>query len=58
MVVVHTSDPSTLEAEAGGFLSLGPVLVYRVSSRVTARATQRNLVFESSLYPQKINITV
>jgi hypothetical protein len=35
-VVVHTFNPSTWEAEAGGFLSL----VYRVSSR-TARATQK-----------------
>jgi hypothetical protein len=35
--VVHTFDPSTWEAEAGGFLSL------RVSSRI-ARAIQRNPV--------------
>ena len=43
-VVTHTHafNPSIWEAEAGRFLSLGP-LVYRVSSR-TARATQRNTV--------------
>jgi hypothetical protein len=39
-VVVHAFNPSTWEAEAGGFLSLRPT-VYRVSSR-TARTTQRN----------------
>jgi hypothetical protein len=40
-VVVHSFNPGTWEAEAGGFLSSR--LVYRVSSR-TARATQRNPV--------------
>jgi hypothetical protein len=43
-VVVHVFNPSTWEAEAGGFLSSRPAcLVYRVSSR-TARATQKNPV--------------
>jgi hypothetical protein len=42
-VVAHAFNPSTWEAEAGGFLSLRPALVYKVSSR-TARATQRNPV--------------
>ena len=42
-VVVHAFNPSTREAEAGGFLSSRPSLVYKVSSR-TARATQRNPV--------------
>jgi len=42
-VVAHTFNPSTWEAEAGGFLSSEASLVYRVNSR-TARATQRNPV--------------
>jgi hypothetical protein len=42
-VVVHAFNPSTWEAETGGFLSSRPSLVYRVSSR-TARAIQRNPV--------------
>jgi hypothetical protein len=42
-VVSHSFNPSTQEAEAGGFLSSRPALVYKVSSR-TARATQRNPV--------------
>jgi hypothetical protein len=41
--MAHTSNPSTWEAEAGGFLSSRASLVYKVSSR-TARATQRNPV--------------
>jgi hypothetical protein len=42
---VHTFNPSTWEAEAGGFLSseFEAGLVYRVSSR-TARTTQKNPV--------------
>jgi hypothetical protein len=40
-VVARTFNPSTWEAEAGGFLSSS--LVYRVSS-ATARTTQRNPV--------------
>ena len=44
MVVAHTFNPSTWEAESGGFLSSRPAsLVYKVSSR-TARAIQRNPV--------------
>jgi hypothetical protein len=39
----YTFNPSTWEAEAGGFLSFKARLVYKVSFR-TARATQRNLV--------------
>jgi hypothetical protein len=42
-VVAHAFNPSTREAEAGGFPSSKPSLVYRVSSR-TARAIQRNPV--------------
>jgi hypothetical protein len=46
-VVVHAFNPSTWEAEAGGFLSSRPEasLVYKVSSR-TARAIQRNPVLK------------
>jgi hypothetical protein len=40
IVVAHAFNPSTQEAEAGGFLSSRPASS-RVSSR-TARATQRN----------------
>jgi hypothetical protein len=39
----HAFNPSTWEAEAGGFLEFKASLVYKVSSR-TARATQRNPV--------------
>ena len=42
-MVVHAFNPSTWEAEAGGFLSSEANLVYTVSFR-TARATQRNPV--------------
>jgi hypothetical protein len=42
-MVAYAFNPSTWEAEAGGFLSSRPSLVYKVSSR-TARATQRNPV--------------
>jgi hypothetical protein len=41
-VVVHVFNPSTQEAEAGGF-EFEASLVYKMSSR-TARATQRNPV--------------
>jgi hypothetical protein len=41
-VVVHAFNPSTQEAEAGGFSEFEASLVYRVSSRI-ARATQRTL---------------
>ena len=43
-VVAHAFNPSTWEAEAGGFLSEAS-LVYKVSSRI-ARAIQRNPVSE------------
>jgi hypothetical protein len=42
-VVVHAFNPSTWEAEAGGFSEFKASLVYRVSSR-TARAIQKNPV--------------
>jgi hypothetical protein len=42
-VVAHVFNPSTQEAEAGGFLSSEASLVYKVSSR-TARAIQRKAV--------------
>jgi hypothetical protein len=51
-VVVHTFNPSTREAEAGGFLSSRPSLVYRVSSR-TVRATLRNPVSENQKVKKK-----
>jgi hypothetical protein len=42
-VVAHAFNPSTQEAEAGGFSEFEASLVYKVSSR-TAKATQRNPV--------------
>jgi hypothetical protein len=45
-VVAHALNPSTWEAEAGGF-EFETSLVYRVSSR-TARATQRNPVLKQN----------
>jgi hypothetical protein len=42
-VVAKAFNPSTWEAEAGGFLSSRPAWSTKVSSR-TARATQRNPV--------------
>jgi hypothetical protein len=42
-VVAHAFNPSTWEAEAGGFLSSKASLVYKVSSR-TARAIKGNPV--------------
>jgi hypothetical protein len=50
-VVAHAFNPSTWEAEAGGFLRISEFeasLVYRVSSG-TARATQRNPVSETKI---------
>jgi hypothetical protein len=44
-MVAHAFNPSTQEAEAGGFLEFEASLVYRVSSR-TARAIQRNPVLK------------
>jgi hypothetical protein len=51
-VVAHAFNPSTWEAEAGGFLSSEASLVYKVSSR-TARATQRNPVSKSQTKKQQ-----
>jgi hypothetical protein len=48
-VVAHAFNPSTWEAEAGGFEAS---LVYRVSSRI-ARAIQRNPVSENQINKQK-----
>ena len=45
-MVAHTFNPSTWEAEAGGF-EFKTSLVYRVSSW-TARTTQRNPVLKNS----------
>jgi hypothetical protein len=44
-VVAHAFNPSTREAEAGRFLSLGPAWSTKMSSR-TARAIQRNPVLK------------
>ena len=41
-MVVHAFNPSTWEAEAGGFLSLRPAWSTKVVSSRTARAIQRN----------------
>ena len=46
-MVAHVFNPSTWEAEAGGFLSFEASLVYIVSSR-TARAIQRNPIQKES----------
>ena len=51
---VHAFNPSTWEAEAGGFLEFEVSLVYRVSSR-TARATQRNPVSKNKTPKRKTN---
>jgi hypothetical protein len=48
----NSFNSSTWEAEAGGFLSLRPSLVYKVSSR-TARATQRNPVSKNKTKQDK-----
>jgi hypothetical protein len=51
--MVHTFNPSTREAEAGGFLSSRPAWsIYKVSSR-TARATQRNPVLKNQKKKKK-----
>jgi hypothetical protein len=44
-VLAHAFNPSTQEAEAGGFLSLRPAWSTELSSK-TARATQRNPVLK------------
>jgi hypothetical protein len=51
-VVAHAFNPSTQEAEAGGFLSSRPAWSTKVSSR-TARATQRNPVLKNKTKQQK-----
>ena len=48
-MVVHAFNPSTLEAEASGFLNLRPA--WSTESR-TARATQRNPVLEKKKNPK------
>jgi hypothetical protein len=53
-VVAHGFNPSTWEAESGGFLSSEASLVYKVSSR-TARAIQRNPVSKQNKTKQKTN---
>jgi hypothetical protein len=50
--VAHAFNPSTWEAEAGGFLSSKASLIYKVSPR-TARATQRNPVSEKKKKKKK-----
>jgi hypothetical protein len=50
-VVAHAFNPSTWEAEAGGYLSLRPAWS-RVSSR-TARAIQRNHVLKKPKIKRK-----
>jgi hypothetical protein len=49
-VVAHAFNPSTWEAEAGGFLEAS--LVYKVSSR-TAKAIQRNPVVKNNTKQNK-----
>jgi hypothetical protein len=51
-MVAHAFNPSTWEAEAGGFSEFEASLVYRVSSR-TARATQRNPVSKNKQKKKK-----
>jgi hypothetical protein len=50
-MVAHAFNPSTREAEAGGFLSLRPAWFTKVSSR-TARAIQRNPVSKNKKQKQ------
>jgi hypothetical protein len=52
--VAHAFNPSTREAEAGGFLSSEASLVYKVSFR-TVRATQRNPVLKKQKQTNKNN---
>ena len=51
--MAHTFNPSTWEAEAGGFLSFEDSLVDIVSSR-TARAIQRNPIQKEKGRGEKI----
>jgi hypothetical protein len=54
-VVAHAFNPSTWEAEAGGFPEFKASLVYRVSSR-TARAIQKNPVSKKKKKKKKEDI--
>jgi hypothetical protein len=54
-VVAHAFNPSTREAEAGGFLSSRPAWSTNVSSR-TARAIQRNPVSKKQKKKKKIMV--
>jgi hypothetical protein len=51
-VVAHAFNPSTREAEAGGFSEFEASLVYKVSSR-TARAIQRHPVSKKNQKKKK-----
>jgi hypothetical protein len=51
--VAHTFDPSTREAEAGGFSEFEASLVYKVSSRI-ARTMQRNPVSKDQKKKKKL----
>ena len=52
-MVAHTFDPSTREAEAGGFSEFEASLVYKVSSRI-ARTMQRNPVSKDQKKKKKL----
>jgi hypothetical protein len=52
-VVVHAFNPSTWEAEAGGFLSSRPAWSTEGVSSWTAKATQRNPVLKKTKQQQK-----
>jgi hypothetical protein len=56
-VVVHAFNPSTWEAEAGGFLSLRPAWSTKVVSSRTARAIQRNRLEKPKKKKKKQNKT-
>ena len=53
-MVAHAFNPSTPEAEAGGFLISEASLGYRVSSR-TAKAIQRNPISKNQNQPNNNN---
>jgi hypothetical protein len=53
-MVAHAFNPSTREAEAGGFLEFEASLIYKVSSR-TARAIQRNPVSKNKQTNKQTN---
>ena len=50
-MVAHAFNPSTWEAETGGFFELEASLVYKVSSRI-ARTIQRNPVSKTKTKTQ------